>query len=70
VLISAFVDYGTGAGFTYRFELPVDDENGTVRALTPYVEVCRDATQCGGQAAYVPGTHIDGVDVETNLTAS
>lgn len=70
LLLSAFVDYGTGAGFTYRFELPVDDENGTVQALTPYAEICRDATQCGGEAAYVPGTHIDGIAVETNLTAS
>lgn len=69
VRLTAFVDYGTGAGFTYRFELPVATENGTVRALTPYTEVCRDARICGGEAAYVPGVHDDGVSVDTTLTA-
>ncbi|WP_018258602.1 ArnT family glycosyltransferase [Halomicrobium katesii] len=68
LVLSAFVDYGTGAGFTYRFELPVETADGTVRVLTPYAEVCRDGRLCGGEAAYVPGSHEDGVSIETTLT--
>ena len=69
LVLTALVDYGTGAGFTYRFELPVEATDGEVRALTPYTEVCRDGRLCDGEAAYVPGTHQDGVSVETNVTA-
>jgi len=68
LLLTAFVDYGTGAGFTYRFEIPVSAANDSVRTLTPYVEVCRDSRLCDGEAAYVPGTHMDGISVETNVS--
>ncbi|MBO4248279.1 glycosyltransferase family 39 protein [Halomicrobium sp. IBSBa] len=68
LVLSAFVDYGTGAGFTYRFEVPVETADGRVRVLTPYAEVCRDGRLCGGEAAYVPGSHEDGVSIETTLT--
>jgi len=70
LLVTAFVDYGTGAGFTYRFEVPLSTDGGTVRALSPYVEVCRDGRLCDGEAAYVPGTHMDGIAVDTALSAS
>ncbi|QPV62958.1 glycosyltransferase family 39 protein [Halosimplex litoreum] len=67
---SAFVDYGPGGSFTYRFDLPVDATDGRVRALTPEVELCRGVRSCGGAAAYVPETAPDGVSVETDLTAT
>jgi len=67
---SVFVDYGPGGSFTYRFELPVDPGDGSIRALTPRIELCRGARTCGGGAAYLPETAPDGVFVETNLTAS
>jgi len=66
--LTAFVDYGTGAGFSYRFEIPLTVENGSVRTLTPAVEVCRDGRLCDGEAAYVPGEHETGIAVETNTT--
>ncbi|WP_225334202.1 DUF7846 domain-containing protein [Halomicrobium urmianum] len=64
---SIFVDYGTGAGFTYRLEHPVDAAGGAVRALTPYAEVCRGADRCGGESAYVPGAHRDGIRVNATI---
>ncbi|WP_415381775.1 ArnT family glycosyltransferase [Halosimplex sp. TS25] len=70
VRLSAFVDYGPGGSFTYRFDLPVDATDGRVRAFTPRVELCRGARSCGGEAAYIPETAPDGVFVETNLTAT
>ena len=66
--LTAFVDYGTGAGFSYRFEVPLTVESGAVRTLTPSVEVCRDGRLCDGEAAYVPGEHGTGITVETTLT--
>jgi len=70
VRASAFVDYGPGGSFTYRFDLPVDATDGRVRALTPGVELCRGVRSCGGEAAYVPATAPEGVSVETDLTAT
>ena len=67
---SAFVDYGPGGSFAYRFDVPVDATEGRVRALTPEVELCRGVRSCGGAAAYVPEAAPDGVAVETTLTAS
>ncbi|WP_226013031.1 hypothetical protein [Halomicrobium salinisoli] len=64
---SVFVDYGTGAGFTYRLEHPIDATGSDVRALTPYAEVCRGADRCGGESAYVPGAHRDGVHVNATI---
>jgi hypothetical protein len=68
IVLTALVDYGTGAGFTYRLELPVEATESDVRALSPYTEICRDGRLCDGEAAYVPGAHQDGVSVETNMT--
>jgi len=70
VRASAFVDYGPGGSFTYRFDFPVDATDGRVRALTPRVELCRGVRSCGGEAAYVPAVAPEGVAVETNLTAT
>ncbi|WP_459193958.1 ArnT family glycosyltransferase [Halosimplex sp. J119] len=70
VQLSAFVDYGPGGSFTYRFDVPVDASDGEVRALTPRIELCRGARSCGGEAAYIPETAPGGVSVETNLTAT
>jgi len=67
---SAFVDYGPGGSFTYRFDLPVDATDGRVRALTPEIELCRGVRSCSGAAAYVPTAAPDGVTVETDLTAT
>ncbi|ELZ23730.1 hypothetical protein C475_14003 [Halosimplex carlsbadense 2-9-1] len=70
VRASAFVDYGPGGSFSYRFDLPVDATDGRVRALSPGVELCRGVRSCGGAAAYVPETAPDGVTVETDLAAT
>jgi hypothetical protein len=69
VLVTAFVDEGPGASFTYRLELPVDATDGHVRALSPRLEYCRGVRTCGGAAAYVPESTPDGVFVETTLSA-
>jgi choline dehydrogenase-like flavoprotein len=45
------------------------DGTSDVRALSPYVEACREPRNCGGEAAYVPGTLGQGVSVTTGLTA-
>ena len=68
--VTAFADYGAGNGFSYRLELPTATEGDRTRALTPYVEVCRRALRCGGEAAYIPETARDGVVVEHDLRAT
>jgi len=65
--LRVFVDSGTVDSFSYRAELPVEHDNGTVRALTPTLEVCRQPRLCGGEAAYVPGTHPSNVTLEVRL---
>ena len=69
VTLTVDVDDGGTGGFTYRVVAPVAREDGDVRALTPYAEVCRIAFRCGGEAAYVPGEADEGVLVETSLSA-
>jgi hypothetical protein len=68
--VTVFADYGAGSGFSYRFEVPTATTDERTRALTPYVEVCRQALRCGGEAAYIPGGMRDGVAVETDLRAT
>ncbi|WP_049988931.1 ArnT family glycosyltransferase [Natrinema salifodinae] len=68
VRITVFVDRGPGGSFSYRFELPVRADDGTVRALTPRVERCTAIRDCGGEAAYVPDGAPNGVSVRTELT--
>jgi hypothetical protein len=63
------VDFGHGEAFAYRLAVPVALAGDEVRALTPYVEVCRVPRRCGGGAAYVPGAHREGVGVAVDLTA-
>lgn len=70
VKMTVFVDFGGGQSFSYEFTLPVKASDNGVRALSPYVEVCRDQRLCGGEAAYVPGSHRGGVFVETTLRAA
>jgi hypothetical protein len=67
VEVRVFVDSGTTSSFSYRAELPVDRDGDRVRALTPYLEVCRQPRLCGGEAAYVPGAHADGVSLEAEF---
>jgi len=64
VTVTAFVGYPSG-GFDYRIVTPVERQGRTVRALTPYAEVCYDARRCGGEAAHVPETALPGVSVRT-----
>ncbi|MEF8906265.1 MAG: glycosyltransferase family 39 protein [Haloarculaceae archaeon] len=64
-----FVDSGTVDSFSYRVELPIDRGNGSVRALTPALEVCRQPRRCGGEAAYVPGVHRPNVTLEARIHA-
>jgi hypothetical protein len=70
VVMTMFVDYGTGAGFNYRIVVPVDDGEESVRLLTPYTEVCRNQRLCGGEATSLPGETRDGVYVRTNTTSA
>jgi hypothetical protein len=68
VQIRVFVDYGSLGSFEYVADVPIDREAGMYRALTPRLEVCRSPRLCGGEAAYVPGTHRTGVWMNTTLT--
>ncbi|WP_424004494.1 ArnT family glycosyltransferase [Haloarcula salina] len=68
VTLVMFVDYGTGAGFTYRADLPVERTDGGVKTLTPRLEVCTVPRRCGGQAAYVPGSHREGIGMNATTT--
>lgn len=71
VELGVFVDYGTVDSFSYRAELPVDRRNGTVRALTPALDVCRQPRLCDGEAAYIPGSglHRSNVTLEARVHA-
>jgi hypothetical protein len=70
---TVFVVYGSLGSFEYVSRWPVDRQREAYRALTPRLEVCRSPRLCGGEAAYVPGAHRDGVwmnaTVETTNTA-
>jgi 4-amino-4-deoxy-L-arabinose transferase-like glycosyltransferase len=68
--ITVFVDGGPGAGFSYDLELPVARENGTTRALSPSVGVCRAPLYCGASTTYIPGETRPGVAIETALQAN
>lgn len=68
VRLEVFVDYPAGGGFTYRFDIPVRVQNGTVSALTPRIEHCRDPRVCGGAAAHIPASAPDGVFVRTEMS--
>ncbi|WP_135302850.1 ArnT family glycosyltransferase [Haloarcula amylovorans] len=67
VTLVAFVDFGHGSGVKYRVELPVDSTPSGVRALTPRLEVCWSERRCGGQAAYIPGTHRYGIEMNATV---
>jgi hypothetical protein len=69
VVVQIFVSDGAG-GFSYRLELPVRHENGSVVALSPTREVCLVARNCNGEAAYVEGSMPDGVQMETTLRSN
>ncbi|WP_302080792.1 ArnT family glycosyltransferase [Salinibaculum rarum] len=63
----AYVDSGTLGGFEYVVTVPVDRTRDGYRALTPSLEVCRGPTRCGGEAAYVPGEHREGVSMNATV---
>jgi len=63
-----FTDYGSLGGFEYVVRLPVQKRGDSYWALSPHLEVCRNPRLCGGEAAYVPGTHRDGVWMNATLT--
>lgn len=70
VSLRVFVDYTSLGSFEYVVRLPVDRQGETYRALTPRLEVCRSPRLCGGEAAYVPGTHRTDVWMNTTLSAT
>ena len=70
VTVVAFVDYGADRAVKYRWTLPVHETESGVQALTPQTEVCWSERLCGGQAAYVPGTHRDGIELNATVTES
>lgn len=67
VLLTVFVDYGLGGGFSYRYELPIESADGSVRALSPRVRYCRAAMACGPEGAYIPEALPDGISMQTSL---
>ncbi|WP_370515881.1 hypothetical protein [Halapricum sp. CBA1109] len=62
-----FVDYGRGSGFSYEVDIPVVQEDGAVRALTPDLEYCRVPHRCNGNAVYIPEQTPDDVFIQTRL---
>jgi len=62
-----FVDDGTVDSFSYDVTVPVEYRDGTYRVLTPRLEVCRNPRLCGGEAAYVPGNHRDGIHMNATF---
>ncbi|QSG09285.1 ArnT family glycosyltransferase [Halapricum desulfuricans] len=65
--LELFVDYGTGAGFSYALSLPVETGDGTTRALSPRLQLCELAHRCDGAAAYVPGETRQGQFLHTTF---
>ncbi|MFB6210966.1 MAG: ArnT family glycosyltransferase [Halobacteriales archaeon] len=68
--LDIFLNAGAGGGASYRALFPVRRANGTVRTMTPYLELCRSPSWCGGEAAYIPGKTPEGLAIETELTAA
>lgn len=69
IKLSVFVDYGAGGGFVYRFELPIDATDDTVRAISPRITYCRAAHICTDGSAYLPEHVPDGITVRSELIA-
>ncbi|MDS0284225.1 ArnT family glycosyltransferase [Haloarcula onubensis] len=67
VTVVAFVDYGADRAVKYRWAVPVNETGSGVRAMTPRMEVCWSERYCGGQAAYVPGAHRDGIRLDATV---
>jgi len=65
--LELFVDYGTGAGFSYALSMPVEASDGSVRAISPRLQLCELAHRCDGAAAYVPGETRPGQFLHTTL---
>jgi hypothetical protein len=63
-----------GSTLTYRQELSVAREEGSVRAVwPPETRVCRLTTDCGLEGTYVPGNpdeHVDGVAIEATVAVN
>jgi hypothetical protein len=62
-----FVDYGTGAGFSYGLALPVEPRYDDVAVLSPRLELCTVPHRCDGEATYVPGETRPGQSLNTTL---
>jgi hypothetical protein len=62
-----FVDYGTGAGFSYGLALPVEPRADDVAVLSPRLELCTVPHRCGGEATYVPSATRPGQSLNTTL---
>ncbi|MCU4716918.1 ArnT family glycosyltransferase [Halapricum hydrolyticum] len=65
--LDLFVDYGTGTGFSYALSTPVAATDGTVRAISPRLQLCELAQRCDGAAAYVPGATRQGQTLNATL---
>jgi len=65
-----YVDYGALGGFEYVVTLPIDRTRDGYRTLTPTLEVCRSPKRCDGEAAYVPGSHRDGVWMNATVSGA
>lgn len=68
--VRIFLDTGTGAGLTYRLDIPTRVTGDRVWVMTPYREACADPRLCGGAAAAIPRTLPPGVFLETELNTS
>ncbi len=70
VTATVYVETAPSVGFSYQSRLPVGLQNGTRRALTPYLEACTDPQTCGGGAAYLPKRVPDQYSVNATLHTS
>jgi hypothetical protein len=69
VRIVTYVSYGALGAFEYVAEMPLIRQAGQYQALSPYLEVCKMPARCGGEAAYIPGEHRDGISMNATLAA-
>ncbi|MGA9402490.1 glycosyltransferase family 39 protein [Haladaptatus sp.] len=67
VTATVYVETAPSVGFSYGSRLPVGLQNGTRRALTPYLEACTDPQTCGSGAAYLPGRVPDQYSITATL---
>lgn len=67
--VQTLVHHPSG-GFEYWVTVPITRESGQIRAITPYLETCRNPRLCGGEQAYVPRVAADGVFISADVRST